>query len=74
MIRFETDKSVVKEMDSHDPIVVCMATCHSLTVVDGKITGDPLDIKMFEATDWVGISAIYFKSFQLFLMSEFREQ
>jgi cation-transporting ATPase 13A3/4/5 len=30
-----------------------MATCHSLTLIDGELTGDPLDIKMFEATQWV---------------------
>jgi magnesium-transporting ATPase (P-type) len=30
-----------------------MATCHSLTIIDNEITGDPLDQKMFEATQWV---------------------
>lgn len=35
------------------PIVAAMATCHSLTLIDGELTGDPLDIKMFEATQWV---------------------
>lgn len=30
-----------------------MATCHSLTRLEGKISGDPLDINMFEATQWV---------------------
>ena len=30
----------------------CMATCHSLTVIDGKLTGDPLELNMFEATGW----------------------
>lgn len=29
-----------------------MATCHSLRVVDDKLLGDPLDIKMFEFTGW----------------------
>ncbi|KPP76847.1 putative cation-transporting ATPase 13A3 [Scleropages formosus] len=33
--------------------VACMATCHSLTRIDGKLSGDPLDLKMFEATGWV---------------------
>ena len=32
--------------------VHCMATCHSLTFIDGEITGDPLDLKMFGATGW----------------------
>lgn len=35
------------------PMLAAMATCHSLTVIDGILTGDPLDLKMFEATDWV---------------------
>ena len=35
------------------PMLAAMATCHSLTVIDGTLTGDPLDLKMFEATNWV---------------------
>ncbi|XP_066477684.1 probable cation-transporting ATPase 13A5 [Tiliqua scincoides] len=34
------------------PICRAMATCHSLLVLDGKIQGDPLDVKMFEGTNW----------------------
>jgi len=30
-----------------------MATCHSLKLVDGKLIGDPLDLKMFEFTKWL---------------------
>ncbi|XP_050051478.1 polyamine-transporting ATPase 13A3 [Dermacentor andersoni] len=30
-----------------------MATCHSITVIDRQLSGDPLDLKMFEATSWV---------------------
>ncbi|XP_072264310.1 polyamine-transporting ATPase 13A3 [Pyxicephalus adspersus] len=33
--------------------VACMATCHSLTKIDGVISGDPLDLKMFEAIGWI---------------------
>ena len=29
-----------------------MATCHSLRSVDGELVGDPLDVKMFEFTQW----------------------
>jgi cation-transporting P-type ATPase 13A2 len=29
-----------------------LATCHSLKMVDGRVLGDPLDIKMFEFTRW----------------------
>uniref|UniRef100_A0A8C4KE63 Cation-transporting ATPase n=1 Tax=Dromaius novaehollandiae TaxID=8790 RepID=A0A8C4KE63_DRONO len=35
------------------PAFRAMVVCHSLIVLDGKIQGDPLDMKMFEATDWV---------------------
>ena len=30
----------------------CMATCHSLTVIASELTGDPLDLKMFQSTGW----------------------
>ncbi|XP_077564177.1 polyamine-transporting ATPase 13A3-like [Haemaphysalis longicornis] len=30
-----------------------MATCHSITVIEQQLCGDPLDLKMFEATNWV---------------------
>ncbi|XP_029931179.1 probable cation-transporting ATPase 13A3 isoform X2 [Myripristis murdjan] len=33
--------------------VACMATCHSLTKIEGEISGDPLDLKMFNATGWI---------------------
>ena len=35
------------------PLLCAMATCHSLTIIGGHVTGDPLDLKMFEATAWV---------------------
>uniref|UniRef100_A0A8C4V622 Cation-transporting ATPase n=1 Tax=Falco tinnunculus TaxID=100819 RepID=A0A8C4V622_FALTI len=34
------------------PVFRAMAVCHSLIVWEGKIQGDPLDMKMFEATNW----------------------
>ncbi len=30
-----------------------LATCHSITYVNGELIGDPLDVKMFQATGWV---------------------
>ena len=30
-----------------------LATCHSLSRFNGALTGDPLDVKMFKATEWV---------------------
>uniref|UniRef100_K7G2Q9 Cation-transporting ATPase n=1 Tax=Pelodiscus sinensis TaxID=13735 RepID=K7G2Q9_PELSI len=38
---------------SWGPVCGAMASCHSLLLLDGKIQGDPLDLKMFEATNWV---------------------
>ncbi|XP_030071542.1 probable cation-transporting ATPase 13A4 [Microcaecilia unicolor] len=34
------------------PLLGAMASCHSLIVLDGKVQGDPLDLKMFEGTNW----------------------
>lgn len=31
----------------------CLATCHNLTKIDGKLIGDPIDIEMFNASNWV---------------------
>ncbi|XP_064645637.1 polyamine-transporting ATPase 13A3-like [Lineus longissimus] len=36
----------------HEPLLVAMATCHSLAKFDGKLAGYPLDLKMFEAIGW----------------------
>lgn len=30
-----------------------LASCHSITSIQGKKIGDPLDIKMFESTGWI---------------------
>ncbi|XP_068624678.1 probable cation-transporting ATPase W08D2.5 [Battus philenor] len=37
--------------DLHD-LKIGMATCHSLTLLDGELAGDPLDLKMFQSTGW----------------------
>ena len=34
-------------------LINCLTTCHSLTMINGSLIGDPLDIKMFESTGWV---------------------
>lgn len=34
------------------PLVEAMASCHSLTVIEGQLMGDPLDLIMFNATNW----------------------
>lgn len=30
----------------------CMASCHSLRLIDDELVGDPLDVKMFDFTKW----------------------
>ena len=40
------------------PMMETMATCHSLTIIDGQLSGDPLDLIMFEAIGWVCIDKI----------------
>ena len=30
-----------------------MASCTAITFVHGNLIGDPMDVKMFEATEWV---------------------
>lgn len=41
-----------KPMNSVQAALYTMATCHSLRSVDGELIGDPLDVKMFEFTNW----------------------
>lgn len=36
-----------------DHLLYGMATCHSITIMNGEQKGDPLDLKMFEATNWI---------------------
>uniref|UniRef100_A0AAY4ABY5 P-type ATPase A domain-containing protein n=1 Tax=Denticeps clupeoides TaxID=299321 RepID=A0AAY4ABY5_9TELE len=41
-----------KDCPVESPFLACMATCHSLTKINGELSGDPLDLKMFNATGW----------------------
>uniref|UniRef100_A0A5K3F9E1 Cation-transporting ATPase n=2 Tax=Mesocestoides corti TaxID=53468 RepID=A0A5K3F9E1_MESCO len=34
------------------PLLETMASCHSLTRIEGQLAGDPLDLKMFLSTNW----------------------
>ncbi|KAI7905260.1 uncharacterized protein BX663DRAFT_430318 [Cokeromyces recurvatus] len=48
-------------------ILRTMTTCHSLKIIDGELLGDPLDLKMFEFTQWEleesgGLSSMGLKS------------
>ncbi|XP_062411536.1 polyamine-transporting ATPase 13A3 isoform X2 [Sardina pilchardus] len=48
-----SEENPYKESLVKSPFVACMAACHSLTKIEGQISGDPLDLKMFEATGWI---------------------
>jgi cation-transporting ATPase 13A3/4/5 len=37
-------------------LLKCLASCHAISEVNGSLIGDPLDIKMFTYTSWVGES------------------
>ena len=50
---YETVVKEVQHLSYNDRIMAAMATCHSLTIIEGKITGDPLDVIMFQFTAWV---------------------
>lgn len=45
-----TSDPTVLPMDS--PLIHAMAACHSLILLNGELTGNPLDIKLFEAIEW----------------------
>ncbi|KAK3561806.1 hypothetical protein QTP86_014386 [Hemibagrus guttatus] len=48
-----SEENAFKESLVKSHFVACMATCHSLTKIEGQLSGDPLDLKMFEATGWI---------------------
>ena len=37
----------------HCPFLYAMATTHSLATINGELSGDPIDLKMFQGTGWV---------------------
>ena len=36
----------------YDNLLECMATCHSLTVINGRLMGDNQDLQIFNSTGW----------------------
>ena len=42
-----------KNKDILQYYVECLACCHCLTYVRENLVGDPIDVKMFEALDWI---------------------
>lgn len=50
--QIERDNYLLLENGNYSPLMICLASCHSLTIIEDKIIGDPLDLQMFEATGW----------------------
>lgn len=49
------DTEVVQDISTFpekSPIAQVLATCHSLTCIENRLCGDPLDLSMFTATGW----------------------
>ena len=61
---FETSIKDPSTVDDRSPLIVALATCHSLTRIDGKLSGDPLDFSIFNALDWVNKILVVF-SYQI---------
>ncbi|KAI8428833.1 hypothetical protein MSG28_007488 [Choristoneura fumiferana] len=43
----------ITALPTRSPLIQALASCHSLTSIQGQLKGDPLDLKMFEFTQWV---------------------
>jgi len=43
----------VKRTDHSVLLLEAMASCTAVTVVNGRLVGDPLDVQMFQATGWI---------------------
>ncbi|CAL8095253.1 unnamed protein product [Calicophoron daubneyi] len=54
---FEEPEFHPNELES-GPLLECMAACHSLTRIEGILSGDPLDLKMFLSTKWEFIEEV----------------
>ncbi|XP_052821050.1 polyamine-transporting ATPase 13A3-like isoform X2 [Mya arenaria] len=50
--RFNEEVTDMSQLEK-SRIVDAMATCHSLTLIEGHLNGDPLDLIMFHSINWV---------------------
>ncbi|GLV38282.1 anne boleyn [Carabus blaptoides fortunei] len=41
-----------RSLPERSPLLLGMVSCHSLTIIENQLSGDPLDVKMFESTGW----------------------
>ena len=47
------NKTKNKNEDVNQLFVECLASCHTATMINNTVLGDPIDVKMFEASEWV---------------------
>ena len=60
---FQESEPDPSRLPSDSALVQTMASCHSLIKMQGELTGYPMDIKLFEAIEWV--SALLFSQSSL---------
>lgn len=48
------DPGLVKPSDllPSDPLLHCLVACHSLILNENELLGDPLELKLFQSTQW----------------------
>ena len=51
-LEFMPPRDDVSDLDDSSALMTCLASCHSITLIDNELIGDPLDVKMFESTGW----------------------
>jgi len=60
--QFQEAINEASSLPTSSPLLRGMATCHSLTFINGNLVGDPLDLKMFAGTGWVSWAIFKFSS------------
>ncbi|KAJ1921579.1 hypothetical protein H4219_000617 [Mycoemilia scoparia] len=48
-----SEKKNIQREPNELMLIHALASCHSLKLVHGELLGDPLDVRMFESTQWV---------------------
>ncbi|XP_014273142.1 polyamine-transporting ATPase 13A3 [Halyomorpha halys] len=51
--KFQLPVKNIRSLPCDQHFLKAMVTCHGITMIDGNLAGDPLDIKMFESTGWL---------------------
>ncbi|RCN41221.1 P-type ATPase [Ancylostoma caninum] len=46
------------DLPSNGEVITAIATCHSITKIDGELQGDPLDLILFNKTGWSLVESV----------------